>query len=112
MSNAIPAAPRMKVVDRDRVCQRCGLNGAHVHHRRSRSIRDEHTHCPCNMLYLCFSCHGWAHAHPAEARLKGYILSRWTPHPQTIGVDSYMGTIHTFCDGSVAIHMNGEIREL
>lgn len=46
------------------------------HHRRSRSIRDEHQHCPCNGIWLCLTCHNWVHANPFEARAHGWIVSR------------------------------------
>ena len=61
-------------------CLRCGTNihdpslwpGRSGHHRQLRrradpAVRD----LPCNIVELCGSgttgCHGWAHAHPAEA---------------------------------------------
>lgn len=71
-------------------CMRCGTNihdpslwpGRSGHHRQLRrradpAVRD----LPCNIVELCGSgttgCHGWAHAHPAEAERFGYIIPSW-----------------------------------
>lgn len=71
-------------------CLRCGTNihdpslwpGRSGHHRQLRrradpAVRD----LPCNIVELCGSgttgCHGWAHAHPAEAERFGYIIPSW-----------------------------------
>ena len=71
-------------------CLRCGRNlydpsvwpGRSGHHRQLRrradpTVRD----LPCNIVELCGSgttgCHGWAHAHPAEAERFGYIIPSW-----------------------------------
>jgi hypothetical protein len=59
-------------------CVRCGMmTPGHWHHRRSRSIRDDITHSPCNGINLCGTCHDWVHAHPFEARAQGWIVSRY-----------------------------------
>ena len=63
-------------------CVRCGVS-LHVtsgsrHHRQRRREGD---HSPANLVLLCGSgttgCHGWVHAHPAEARSLGLIVSAW-----------------------------------
>lgn len=71
-------------------CMRCGRNlhdpsvwpGRSGHHRQLRrradpTVRD----LPCNIVELCGSgttgCHGWTHAHPAEAERSGYIIPSW-----------------------------------
>lgn len=82
MSKSIPGVSRALVRGRDRHhCIRCGMRGVDWHHRRTRSVRDEHTHCPCNGITLCgpgnnHGCHGWAHSNPAEAAEIGLIVSR------------------------------------
>ena len=52
-------------------CMRCGRN------LLDPTVRD----LPCNIVELCGSgttgCHGWAHAHPAEAERFGYIIPSW-----------------------------------
>lgn len=62
-------------------CARCGVeiwNNGSRHHRklRSRGGGDEVS----NGVLLCGSgttgCHGWAHAHPAEATRLGFIVPR------------------------------------
>lgn len=56
--------------------------GRSGHHRQLRrradpTVRD----LPCNIVELCGSgttgCHGWTHAHPAEAERFGYIIPSW-----------------------------------
>lgn len=73
------------------------MNG-HWHHRRSRSVVDEHQHCPCNGVWLCSTCHSWAHAHPFEARTTGFIVSRHA-QPSEHEVQTFLGTLHLKCDG-------------
>jgi hypothetical protein len=64
-------------------CVRCGhyLSGVwpgySCHHRQSRSVGPDTLD---NRIMLCGSgttgCHGYVHAHPVEARDKGWIVSR------------------------------------
>jgi hypothetical protein len=52
-------------------CQVCGERPAtDVHHMAGRGIRlnDEST-----FLATCRACHDWIHAHPAEARERGFL---------------------------------------
>jgi|SRR6478735_2562965 len=83
----IPDSARIAVETRDGGCVRCGAPGGNFHHRRSRSVRDALTHSPGNAVILCGSgttlCHGWVHAHPAEARGSGWIVSRFIADPAT-----------------------------
>lgn len=79
MATSIPANSRRLVETRDAYhCVRCGIPtmAGQWHHRRSRSVRDEHQHCPCNGIWLCATCHKWVHEHPFEARGHGWIVSR------------------------------------
>jgi hypothetical protein len=71
-----------------------------VHHRRGRSVVDAHTHCPCNLVLLCPACHTWVHQHPAETRVGGWIISRWTEEPVTITVATPWGERTHGCDGT------------
>lgn len=67
-------------------CVRCFMpiqTGA-WHHRRTRSVRDVHRHCPCNGVFLCHTDHAWVHAHPFEARQHGLIVTRHEPEPFTV----------------------------
>lgn len=62
-------------------CVVCGMRGLDWHHRRTKSVHDEHTHCPCNGITLCgpgnnHGDHGWVHGNPFEARAQGLIISR------------------------------------
>lgn len=85
MSKRIPDQQRSVVKVRDNWrCVRCGSKGSEWHHRRSRSVVDDHRHCACNGVWLCKACHDWTHAHPFEARALGLIVSRAaipTEHP-------------------------------
>ena len=75
----IPEESRAFVYTRDFFrCVRCGQQprARQWHHRRSRSVRDDHTHESCNGVLLCVTCHTWVHQHPFEARGKGWIVSR------------------------------------
>lgn len=77
---AIPTSSRLWVKSReDGHCLRCDTPTAvgAWHHRRSRSVVDEHRHLPCNGIWLCTTCHIWVHGHPFEAREKGFIVARF-----------------------------------
>jgi hypothetical protein len=76
----IPAAVKAGVDMRDSFsCVKCGVwirdNGSR-HHRQRRQVGG---HTFANVVLLCGSgttgCHGWVHAHPAEARRQGWIVS-------------------------------------
>jgi hypothetical protein len=90
--NRIPGGVRVAVRGRDRQhCVRCGMKGAEIHHRRSKSVQDEHTHCTCNLIYLCgwgnhTGCHGWAHSNPFEAKASGLIVLRSVADPWSVPV--------------------------
>jgi hypothetical protein len=102
VTKQIPEAARTIVRHRAHGrCERCGSpapNGE-WHHRRSRSVRDEHRHCPCNGLWLCQADHQWVHAHPFEARQTGFIVSRFTPEPGSIALTSPWGIRLHDCQG-------------
>jgi 5-methylcytosine-specific restriction protein A len=86
--------------ERDR-CARCQIpspNG-HWHHRRSRSVRDSHSHCPCNGVWLCSTCHTWAHSHPTEAREVGLILMRHQSPPGLSPFRTPTGWVLPDCEG-------------
>lgn len=103
MSNPIPTASRDTVRQRDNSqCQRCGVRGTDYHHRRSRRVRDEHVHCPCNGVWLCRGCHSWAHGHPAAARDDGLILSMHEDSPSSIPMRTFAGRVTIHCDGGYA----------
>ena len=63
-------------------CVRCGRSlvgvPASLHHRRLRSHPFPGLHQPANLIWLDGSgstgCHGWVHAHPAEAYRLGYMV--------------------------------------
>lgn len=88
----IPTASREALDRRDhRQCVRCGSPRHHWHHRRTRSVRDEHTHHPGNGVSLCTTCHDWCHHNPGEAMALGLIVSRHEDNPCTLGFQMYYG---------------------
>jgi 5-methylcytosine-specific restriction endonuclease McrA len=101
-SNQIPTKVRARVKVRARFrCERCGAPApsGEVHHRRSRSVRDQHTHCCCVLVLLCGTCHRWVHAHPFEARTEGLIVSRFVDEPGTVPQVTAYGLRIYHCDG-------------
>jgi hypothetical protein len=81
-------------------CEVCGGNGYQWSHRRTRSIRDEHTWCPCNGLLACSTCHMKMHMNPEWARERGLHVSSFVDEPGTVPVmlRSFQWRLH--CDGS------------
>ena len=74
-----------ELVDRrdEYCCVRCGRyligNPASRHHRKLRSQASlAEVHNPSNLILLCGTgttgCHGWVHAHPAEACRYGWMV--------------------------------------
>lgn len=99
---------RQAVLERDLLrCARCAGPGREIHHRRSRSVKGAHQHCPCNLILLCGrgnvdGCHGYVHSHPEEARGTGLIVSRHVIEPATIPIRMWNGEIVVRCDGSMS----------
>jgi hypothetical protein len=101
--NAIPTKARLALAERDGgACFRCGLAASEWHHRRSRRVRDEHTHSPGNGVSLCRACHAWVHQHPERARELGLIVGRDVLDPSTVMACGYMGWVVLGNDGSIA----------
>jgi hypothetical protein len=88
-------------------CANCGYSGdLHVHHRRLRSQGGPSTYS--NQVTLCQKCHGYFHAHPAEASAAGMILFRGNdPERAPIAHFCWPGTlIYLKDDGSIAFWVN------
>jgi hypothetical protein len=101
----IPDEARRLVKERDLLrCLRCGVPSPHGewHHRRSRRVVDTHTHCACNGVWLCGTCHRWAHAHPLLARHAGLIVSQHIRDPGSIVIETAFGVRSQDCDGFAA----------
>jgi len=64
-------------------------------------VVDDHTHCPCNGVWLHHSCHQYVHAHPVEARRLGLIVSRYEENPYVVPVEAAWGTRYHSCGGEV-----------
>ncbi|WP_345264656.1 HNH endonuclease signature motif containing protein [Nocardioides nanhaiensis] len=68
-------------------CDRCGRgmdpDAWECHHRKLRSRGGEDSFA--NLVALCSTCHGWAHANPAEATDRGLIVPSWAD-PGTVPV--------------------------
>ena len=102
MGGQIPETARTLVKQRARFrCERCRVPcpGGHWHHRRSRLVRDEHQHCPCNGVWLCPTCHEWAHGHPFEARGSGWIVTKFNEEPSKVPTLSVYGETFYDCAG-------------
>ena len=91
---------RDTVLTRDRWrCTRCGkpLDAGSIHHRRLRGHKWPGLNQPSNLLTLCGSgttgCHGWVHAHPAQARELGFIVSAYNDNPASVPVCTWRGWI-------------------
>lgn len=71
----IPTEVRQAVDARERrLCMRCGARGREIHHRVRRR---EGGHALSVCILLCRTCHRWAHAHPTEAKMYGFIVPPW-----------------------------------
>jgi hypothetical protein len=58
-------------------CERCDrpiIGSAERHHRQRREVGGDRY---ANLLLLHSECHAYAHAHPEEARAKGWIVSAY-----------------------------------
>jgi 5-methylcytosine-specific restriction protein A len=98
----IPTKAREVVMAREQGgCLRCSGPGAEWAHRRTRSVHDEHTMCPCNGVRLCTTCHQWCHHNPTAAVREGFMVSRHVAEPGIIPVESWYGTIWLHCDGGI-----------
>lgn len=100
--STIPIHARLLVTERARQrCERCGGRGGHWHHRRGRAVVDEHTHCPCNGVLLCKTCHDWAHAEPLGAMETGFVVSRYQSQPGLVQVKTPWGIRYHDCVGGM-----------
>lgn len=100
--HAIPQASREVVVDRERgLCVRCAGPGRHWHHRRSRRRRGEHRHCPCNGVWLCPTCHEWAHKYPIAAKEEGYVIPTVVDEPAQVTFLTWWGRVKVDCVGNI-----------
>ena len=54
----------------------CTLRAEQVHHIAGRGGPDPHR--LDNLLGVCAPCHAYIHAHPEEARTRGWMVSRHT----------------------------------
>jgi 5-methylcytosine-specific restriction protein A len=107
--SAIPTRSRELVIQRERsLCAGCRTHGSAWHHRRGRSVKDAHQHCPCNGVWLCVTCHTWAHANPFLARSRGWIVARYVTEPGTVSMSTYYGQVHPDCEGGFLYAEDGE----
>lgn len=102
MGNEVPTSVRALVKERERGrCLRCSAPGAELCHRRSRSVKDEHTHCACNLWYGCHFCHQqWQHVYPGAALVAGFAVSRYDT-PGSVAVDAFYARVKLWCDGDI-----------
>lgn len=56
------------------VCDRMLIGSAERHHRQRREVGGDRY---ANLILIHPECHTWVHAHPYEAREKGWIVSAY-----------------------------------
>ena len=71
-------------------------------------MKDSHTHCPCNGVLLCSTCHADVHKNPFQARADGFIVSRSVAEPGGETVTAWYGTLLLGCNGIVT-HFTGDV---
>lgn len=87
----IPAKNRELCRERFRgQCARCGMAGAQAHHRQRRR---EGGHAVAILVWLCRTCHEWAHANPDEARLTGFIITVHDGEPAAVPIKTFAGWV-------------------
>ena len=52
--------------------EKCVGAGKQVHHRKLRSQGGSNSEV--NLLYVCFPCHEWIHAHPKTSYERGWLI--------------------------------------
>jgi hypothetical protein len=102
MAHTEVEARRLVGIRSNRGCETCGSAGYEFSHRRTRAIQDDHVWCPCNGVNSCHTCHAWLHAHPADAKVLGLMVSRFEPNPAGVPVRLKMGWVLLHCDGTVS----------
>lgn len=82
MADPIPTANRQLVQGRAfGRCERCHRPAivAHLHHRRPKGMGGSSApdrHAVSALVQLCPGCHDWAHDHPADAAVTGFMVPR------------------------------------
>ena len=67
----------VKVVERDMICVKCGLQGVDCHHVRGRLIRKDLECETDNIVLLCRSCHNKAHTKQFQEWFEEMYPDRW-----------------------------------
>lgn len=99
MTDELSQASARVRVRQGQLCLRCSGRISDIHHRRRRAVIDPHTHCPCNLVGLCRTCHNWVHAHPKIAIETGWIVSVYEEAPSLVMVHSRYAPLLLLCDG-------------
>lgn len=101
--NPIPTRTRTLVKQRDQGhCVRCFMNGNQVHHRRGRSVSDEHQHCVCVCVTMCAVCHAWVHANPSLAMKEGWLVLRSETKPWAVPMNWFGDYAFLLCTGNAS----------
>lgn len=90
-------------------CLCCGGAGYEAHHRRGRRVKDAHTHCLCNLVLLCGTCHRWAHEHPVQAKAQGFVVARHMDEPEEVLVRSLDSWLSLLCSGLPWLLLDDEV---
>lgn len=80
-------------------CARCGMHGAQCHHRQRRR---EGGHAVGILVWLCPTCHAWAHANPKDACGDGFIIPTFIKDVNKVPIRTFMGTMTFDNEGGYA----------
>lgn len=99
MGAAIPTKAREVIRTRQGgQCARCGSTYAELHHRQRRR---EGGHGYDVLVGLCSTDHKWAHANPAAAKARGYIVPVHIEDVSSIPILTFMGWMLFTKDGDM-----------
>lgn len=62
-------------------------------------------------MWLCKTCHTWAHAHPFEARGLGLIVTRYSAFPGEHPATTHFGEVLLNCEGMFTYYIEEEEQE-
>ena len=99
-------ATRQAVINRaQRMCERCGQPGVHIHHRKPRGMggtSDPAINAAPNLVFLCLSCHEYVERNRTHAYDAGWLVHRWDDPSQVPALTLEGFEIHFNADGTVS----------
>ena len=99
-------ATRQAVIERaGKRCERCGLPGAQIHHRKPRQMggtSDPAINAFPNLVLVCVTCHDEIERNRQMAYESGWLVHRWDDPAQVPALTLEGFEIHFNPDGTVA----------